>query len=98
MAACVVIVTIARVVVFMAAYVLSLSRQRVCCRRHGSVCVVVITAARVLSSSWQCVCVCGERLHQLVAQTLTEAVEDKQQQRGGNQTDQDHAQPQLTNH
>lgn len=33
-----------------------------------------------------------------MAQTLTEAVQDEQQQRGWNQTDQDHAQPQLTNH
>lgn len=73
-------------------------------------CVLVVMAACVVmagcgvvmehvpSSSWQCVCACGERLHQLMTQTLTEAVEDEQQQRGRNQADQDHTQPQLTNH
>lgn len=49
-------------------------------------------------SLWQRVAAGSERLHHLMAETLTEPVEDEQQQSGRNQTHQDHAHPQLTNH
>lgn len=58
----------------------------------------VVMAALVSSSSRQRVGARCKRLHHLMAETLTEAIQDEQQQRGRNQTDQDHAQPQLTNH
>ena len=44
------------------------------------------------------VVVVAQRLQQLVTETLAEAVEDAEQQGEGNQADQDHTQPQLTNH
>ena len=40
----------------------------------------------------------AQRLQQLVTEALAEAVEDAEQQGEGNQADQDHPQPQLTNH
>ena len=44
------------------------------------------------------VVVVAQRLQQLVTETLAEAIEDAEQQGEGNQADQDHPQPQLTNH
>ena len=45
-----------------------------------------------------CGVVMAQRLQQLVTETLAEAVEDAEQQGEGYQADQDHPQPQLTNH
>lgn len=59
---------------------------------------LVHTAYRLTNHTLPIRCLCGDGLHDLMAQALTEAVEHAKDEGGGHQADQDHSQCELLNH